>query len=61
MAEDWQGNIYYVLPEGGHIIHLYSDGSWDSDKAASGWSLTEYFGWLRPLRAALARALATGL
>ena len=31
-VEDVDGNIYYV-GDAGHIIHLYADGTWDSDKA----------------------------
>ena len=51
MAQDCQGDVYYVLPGTGHIIHLYPDGTWDSDKAAQGSSLKQYFAWLKPLRA----------
>ena len=57
--EDIQGNIYYV-GEGGHIIRLYADGTWDSDKARSGWPLTDYFAWGRSFRAALRQARADG-
>ena len=52
-ATDAEGDVYYVLPEGGHIIHLYASGTWDSDKAAPEWSLQEYFAWLKPRRTAL--------
>ena len=51
-VEDVDGNIYYV-GDAGHIIHLYADGTWDSDKARPRWSLTDYFAWSRPFRAAL--------
>jgi hypothetical protein len=55
VAEDCRGDIYYVLPEGGHILHLYADGTWDSDKAPPDWSLEEYFAWLEPRLAAARR------
>jgi hypothetical protein len=51
IAEDCRGDIYYVLPEGGHILHLYADETWDSDKAPPGLSLEEYLAWLEPLLA----------
>jgi hypothetical protein len=54
---DCRGDIYYVMPEGGHIIHLYDDGTWESDKAAANWSLRDYLAWLAPRRAALLSAL----
>ena len=47
MTRDCQGDVYYVLPGAGHIIHLYSNGTWDSDKAADDWSLDEYLAWLK--------------
>jgi hypothetical protein len=58
MTTDCRGNVYYVMPEGGHIIHLYQGGTWDSDKARADWSLKEYFAWLAPRRAELVQALA---
>jgi hypothetical protein len=51
---DCQGDVYYVMPEGGHIIHFYDDGTWDSDKAAPNLSLEEYLAWAKPLRDAVA-------
>ena len=45
-ARDQQNDEYYVRPAG-HIIHLYRDGSWDSDKADGGWSLDKYLTWIR--------------
>jgi hypothetical protein len=45
---DARGDEYYVGPAG-HIIHLYADGSWDSDRAPTGWSLGEYLNWVRKL------------
>lgn len=53
IAQDIRGNVYYFLPEGSHLIELYSDGTWYSDKAASGSSMEEYFAWLREKRAAI--------
>jgi len=53
VAQDVQGDVYYVMPEGGHIIHLYADGTWDSDKAPRERSLEEYLTWTREKLAAL--------
>ncbi|MBV9155337.1 MAG: hypothetical protein JO097_03690 [Acidobacteriaceae bacterium] len=54
-TEDAQGEIYYVLSNSGHIIYLYADGTWFSDKAAKGSSLDAYLKWIddvsAPLRA----------
>jgi hypothetical protein len=58
MTTDCRGNVYYVMPDGGHIIYLYADGTWDSDRASAGWSLKEYFAWLAPRRAEFMQALA---
>jgi hypothetical protein len=43
--QDVQGDVYYVMPEGGHILHLYAGGEWDSDKAAREQSLEDYLTW----------------
>lgn len=56
VAEDCRGDIYYVLPEGVHILHLYADGTWDCDKAPPDWSLEEYFARLEPLLAVARRS-----
>ena len=45
-TEDDQGDVYYVLPERGHVIHLYADCTWDSDKASAGSSLEQYLAWI---------------
>lgn len=52
-AIDAQKDEYYVGPAS-HIIHLYSDGTWDSDKASAGWSLDQYLDWVHQLNARLA-------
>jgi len=52
---DIRGDGYYVLPEG-HIVHLYPDGTWDSDKAALGASLEEYLDWIEEKLALIAGA-----
>jgi hypothetical protein len=41
----------------GHIIELYADGTWYSDKAGE-LSLEEYFDWLKEKRAAATTAIA---
>jgi hypothetical protein len=47
-AQDAAGDLYYVGPLS-HIIHLYPNRKWDSDKApGSCGSLEEYFAWLAP-------------
>ena len=48
---------YYDMPEGAHIIHLYADGTWDSDKAGAEQSLEAYLTWIREKRSALRAAL----
>ncbi len=40
-ATDRDGAIYYVGPLG-HIIHLYDDGTWTSDRAEDGVSIEVY-------------------
>lgn len=57
VAQDVQGDLYYVMPEGGHIIHLYPDGTWDSDQAGAEQSLGAYLTWISEKRAALHAAL----
>src|SRR6185437_5319955 len=44
-ASDIQGDIYYVGPLG-HIVHLYPDGTWHSDKAADDSNFEEYLKWV---------------
>jgi|SRR5208282_6683572 len=45
-TEDIAGDLYYVGPAA-HIIHLYPDGEWNSDKAPENCkSLEEYFALL---------------
>ena len=39
--EDASGDKYYVGPVG-HIVHVYADGTWDSDKAGAEQSLEKY-------------------
>ena len=53
VERDVQGDVYYVMPEGGHIIHLYADGTWHSDKAPRQQSLEDYLAWIRDTRAAI--------
>ena len=50
---DVQGDVYYVMPEGGHILHFYAGGEWDSDKAPREQSLEDYLTWIREKLAAL--------
>jgi hypothetical protein len=45
-AKDIDGNLYYVLPAGAHIVNLYADGTWYSDKAAPGSALKDYLLWI---------------
>ena len=46
-------DVYYLGPLG-HIVHLYTDGTWGSDKCpASAASLEEYLAWLEPARRSL--------
>ena len=52
-TEDAQGEIYYVLPNSGHIVYLYLDGTWFSDKAAKGSSLDAYLKWIDEVSAPL--------
>jgi hypothetical protein len=43
------GDAYYVLPEGGHILYLYPDGKWDCGEAPkSCQTLEEYLAYLEP-------------
>jgi hypothetical protein len=49
------GDVYYLMPEGGHIIYLYSDGTWDSDKAPRGQPLEDYLAWIREKLAAVGK------
>ena len=51
-AQDVGGDVYYVGPYG-HIIYLYADGTWDSDKAGAEQSLEDYLAWIRDRLAAL--------
>ena len=45
-----KSDAYYVGPFG-HIIHLYGNGEWDSDKAPEDIkTLAEYFALLEPTR-----------
>ena len=45
-----KSDTYYVGPFG-HIIHLYGNGEWDSDKAPEETkTLAEYFALLEPTR-----------
>jgi hypothetical protein len=44
-AKDIQDDIYYVGPLG-HIVHLYPEGSWYSDKAAEGSDFEKYLKWV---------------
>jgi hypothetical protein len=44
--EDIDGRKYYVGPLS-HIVYVYSDGSWDSDKAGTEQSLGNYLAWVR--------------
>jgi hypothetical protein len=43
--KDIQGDVYYVGPLG-HIVHLYPDGTWHSDKAAENSNFEEYLKWV---------------
>ena len=52
VAQDIQGDVYYVGPMG-HIIHLYAGDEWDSDKASREQSLEDYLAWIRGRLAAL--------
>ena|SRR5437868_8476762 len=45
-ARDERNDEYYVGPAG-HIIHLYNDATWNSDKADVGVSLGRYLAWIR--------------
>jgi hypothetical protein len=42
---DRQGDVYYTGPYG-HIIWLFPDDTWYSDKARDGSSMGEYLNWL---------------
>jgi hypothetical protein len=45
-----KSDVYYLGPLS-HIIHLYTDGTWDSDKCpAKIATLEEYLAWLEPAR-----------
>jgi len=52
-AQGPHGETWYVLQEAGHIIHLYADGTWDSDKAVAESSLERYLAWIQEKRAAI--------
>ena len=52
LAQDIQGDVYYVGPMG-HIIHLYAGDEWDSGKAPREQSLEDYLAWIRDRLAAL--------
>jgi hypothetical protein len=39
--QDIRGNVYYVGPLG-HIVELFADGTWRSDKAAKGGTMETY-------------------
>jgi hypothetical protein len=43
--KDIQGDIYYVGPLG-HIIYLFPEGTWHSDKATEGSNFEEYLKWV---------------
>jgi len=57
VRQDAQGDVCYDMPEGAHIIHLYADGTWESDKAGAEQSLGAYLTWIREKRTALQAAL----
>ncbi len=40
LTTDAAGEVYYCW--NGHILYLFSDGTWDSDKAPNGMTLEEY-------------------
>ena len=40
-GKDTAGNVYYVGPWG-HIVELFTDGTWNSDKAVEGGTLDGY-------------------
>ena len=44
-AVDVKGDVYYVGPLG-HIIWLFADGTWHSDKAREGSTMEDYLSWL---------------
>ena len=44
-TQDVQGDVYYVGPLG-HIVHLFDNGEWTSDKAREGMSLESYVEWV---------------
>jgi hypothetical protein len=45
-TSDVAGDIYYVSDEGWDLLHLYGDGTWDSDHAPEQFdSLPEYLAW----------------
>jgi hypothetical protein len=56
---DINENIYYVLPNSGHVIFLRDPEGirWYSDRAAWGQSLKSYLANLRPGRVAFIRAM----
>ena len=45
-AKDKSGDVYYVGPLG-HIIWLFADNTWHSDKARKGSTMEDYLSWLR--------------
>jgi hypothetical protein len=52
VAQDIQEDMYYVGPMG-HIVHLYADNGWDSDKAGGEQSLEGYLAWIKDRLAAI--------
>jgi len=58
IAQDCQGDVYYVWPDAAHIVHLYPNNEWYCDKApADCSSLEEYLTWLDRQRAHIALLL----
>lgn len=51
-ATDITGNVYYVGPWG-HIVELFADATWYSDKAPEGITLDEYLKQLAKNKASL--------
>ncbi len=54
LAQDIQADNYYCGPTG-HIIWLYADGTWHSDKADPGVSMQGYLDWIEQLSCQAAR------
>ena len=42
--KDIKYDIYYIA-QLGHIVHLFPEGTWHSDKAAEGSNFEEYLKW----------------